>query len=339
MMGSMVDNLSLSILDRANSRSGGNTPSAGADAGALRATLDRAVLAEGLGYRRFLVAEHHGVPGIAGSTPTLLATAVAAATSRIRVGTAGIMLPAHQPLVVAEQILTLAALYPGRIDAGIGRSLGFTTAVRDALRQPADAAERYPDDLAELVSYLRGHGPITARPAVPQPPPVYVLANSRSIRAAAEAGLGVIVGGPKLFDRSVDRHEGLEQYRRHFRPSGVLEHPHAIIAANIAVADSRAEARRLLVPEAWALALSRSTGSFDALRPAEELDPDTLTARQRERVVRNIDSGIHGTPGEVESRLHELLEFTGVAELVVTGGMWDLDGQARSDELLAAMLR
>lgn len=339
MMGDMAPNLQLSILDRANSRLGGGADTASADAQALRAVLDRAVRAEELGYRRFMVAEHHGVPGIAGSTPTLLATAVAAATSRIRVGTAGIMLPAHQPLVVAEQILTLAALFPGRIDAGVGRSLGFTSAVRDALRQPADAGKQYPAALDELVDFLRGRGTITARPTAAEVPPLYVLANSRSIRAAAEAGLGVIVGGPKLFDRSVDRHEGLEQYRKHFRPSPMLEKPHAIVAANVAAADTTEEARRLLIPEAWALALSRSTGSFDALYPVEELDPDSLTEKERSRVEQNIAGGVYGTPDQVAAQLRELLDFTGVDEVVVTGGMRDRAGQDHSDELLAGLIR
>lgn len=336
--GDMATNLHLSILDRANIRLGGGIDPTGADAHALRAVLDRAVHAEELGYRRILVAEHHGVPGIAGSAPTLLATAVAAETSWIRVGTAGIMLPDHQPLVVAEQILTLAALFPGRIDAGIGRSTGFTSAVRDALRQSSDAAEHFPADLAEMIGFLQGTGKITARPAVSGIPPVYVLANSRSIQAAAEAGLGVIVGGPGLFERTTGKHEGLEKYRRHFRPSALLDSPRAIIAANIAVADSAAGARRLLLPEAWALAMSRSTGSFDALYPADELDLDQLTGKQRQRVERNIAGGVSGTPNEVESQLAELQEFTGVDEIVATGGMWDQAGQDRSDELLAQLI-
>lgn len=336
----MAANLHLSILDRANIRAGGeesiNAPDSG-DAVALRMVVERAVATEKLGYRRFFVAEHHGVPGIAGSAPTILAATVAAATRSIRVGTAGIMLPAHPPLVVAEQIATLEALYPGRIDAGIGRSLGFTTAVRSALRQSAEAAKNYPEDLAELLNFLQGNGPITARPVNHGVTPVYVLANSRSIQAAAEAGLGVIVGGPKLFDRSTKEHEGLARYRKHFRPSPMLDKPHAIVAANIAVADTREAARELLIPEAWALALSRSTGAFDQLHPVDDLDADSLTQKEHDRVTQAIEGGIYGTPEQVSSQLDELLEFTGVDEVVVTGGMWDLAGQARSDELLAGL--
>ncbi|QGU08117.1 hypothetical protein COCCU_11015 [Corynebacterium occultum] len=328
----MASSLQLSILDRANLRKGAD------DTSALHSAVARAQQAETLGYHRFLLAEHHGVPGIAGSTPTLLATAVAAATSTIRVGTAGIMMAAHQPLVIAEQILTLAALFPGRIDAGIGRSLGFTPKVRQALHQADDADGNFPAELAELKDFLQGRGTVRAMPELRQVPPLYVLANSHSIKAAAEAGLGVIVGGPKLFQRDTTRHEGLENYRRHFRPSAMLDTPHAIIAANIAVADSREEARQLLLPEAWALAMSRRSGTFEPLQSATELNLDLVSPRDRERIEANISSAVYGTQGEVGAQLADLLEFTGVEEVVLTGGMWDEVGQARSDELLAGLL-
>lgn len=329
MMGDMVSSLQFSILDRANIRQGVD------DAAALRAVVDRARRVETLGYHRFLVAEHHGVPGIAGSAPTLLATAVAAATDTIRVGTAGIMMPAHPPLVIAEQILTLAALFPGRIDAGIGRSLGFTRAVRQALRQADDADEAFSAELTQLKDFLQGTGPVRAMPELTPAPPLYVLANGRSIRAAAEAGLGVIVGGPSLFNSGADHHEGLVAYRRHFRPSALLPEPRAIIAANIAVADTREQARQLLLPEAWALARSRRHGTFEPLRQVTGAELEELRPRDRDRIEGTVASGIYGTPGEVAGRLEQLLEFTGVGEIVLTGGMWDQAGQERSDELLA----
>lgn len=333
MMGDMLPSLQLSILDRANILQGVD------DAVALRAVVDRARRAERLGYHRFLVAEHHGVPGIAGSTPTLLATAVAAATGTIRVGTAGIMMAAHPPLVIAEQILTLAALFPGRIDAGIGRSLGFTRAVRQALRQAEDADADFPVELAQLKDFLQGTGPVRAMPEVTPVPPLYVLANDRSIRAAAEAGLGVIVGGPGLFATGTQRHEGLVAYRRHFRPSALLPEPRAIIAANLAVADTREQARQLLLPEAWALAQSRRLGTFEPLRPVSGAELAELRPRDRERIEATVESSVYGTPGEVAGRLGQLLEFTGVGEVVLTGGMWDEAGQQHSDELLAGLLR
>lgn len=319
----------ISILDRAHSRAGHT------DAEALAATVDRACRAEYLGYKGFFLAEHHGVPGIAGSAPTLLAVAVAAATTTIRVGTAGIMLPAHQPLVVAEQLLTLSALFPQRIDAGLGRSLGFTPAVRTALRQGNTAAEHYAVDIEEMLSYLNGTAPISARPRVPHTPGIYVLAGGHSVGIAARLGLGVIIGGPSLFERSTPHHTGLAGYRESFCPSPLRNTPHAMVSANIAIADTTEEARRLLLPEAWALAMSRSTGAFAPLLAIGEIDVDSLSNAQRRRVEANVAGGIFGTQGEVEKQLRELMDFTQVGEILSTCGMSDVDGQRRSDALLA----
>lgn len=179
----------VSILDRANVRESG-------EAEALAATVQRAKRVEQLGYHRFWVAEHHGVPGIAGSAPTVLMAAVAAQTEKIRVGSGGVMLPSHPPLVVAEQAATLQALFPGRIDLGIGRSVGFTPAVRAALRQNNDAGDRFDADVAELMSYLTGTAPITARPYDDGATPLFVLATGKGTAVAAAAGLAVVVGGP-----------------------------------------------------------------------------------------------------------------------------------------------
>ncbi|WP_461031036.1 MsnO8 family LLM class oxidoreductase, partial [Streptomyces sparsus] len=153
----------LSVLDRSLVRAGEQPGSA------LRDTVRFARDVEGLGYHRFWVAEHHGVPGIAGSAPTVLAAAVAAATSRIRVGTGGVMLPNHVPLVVAEQFGVLQALHPGRIDVGLGRSVGFTDGVRRALGADRDAADGFDERIGELLAYLDGR---TALPALPALPPL-----------------------------------------------------------------------------------------------------------------------------------------------------------------------
>lgn len=161
----------ISNLDRANSRVGFSASEA------LHWGLDRARLAEELGYHRFWVAEHHAVPGIAGSVPAVLMAAIAGRTHSIRVGSGGIMLPNHQPLVVAEQAATLEALYPGRIDLGLGRSVGFTQAVRKALKSGKADAERFEDDLIELLGYLSGSASVTVRPRNASLPPVFVLAT------------------------------------------------------------------------------------------------------------------------------------------------------------------
>ncbi|MEJ7838173.1 MAG: MsnO8 family LLM class oxidoreductase [Thermomicrobiales bacterium] len=141
-------------------------------------TIDRAQRAEALGYSRFWTAEHHGVPGVAGSAPAVLLVAIGHATSRIRIGAGGVMLPNHQPLVVAEQFAMLEALFPGRADLGLGRSLGFVRPVREALRREQYTVEDMADDIAELTSYLLGTSPVTLMPAV-APVPMFVLATGR----------------------------------------------------------------------------------------------------------------------------------------------------------------
>lgn len=313
----------LSVLDRANSLTGDS------DATALRRVVEHARDVEKLGFSRFLVAEHHAVPGLPGSQPGMLAMACAAATDRIRIGTAGIMLPDHQPLIVAEQIATLEVLHPARIDAGIGSSLGFTAPVRAALRQGdvATLKARYPDDLRELLSYLDGTGAVTARPQAGGTP-VWLLAGFRSALLAAELGLGVILGGPNQVAAA-------QLYRENFRP-GRIDAPSVILSATVAVAPTAEAARDLLLPEAWAQARARTTGSFDPLQPVADL-PET-TARERRRMEETLASAIHGTPGDVEKQLRELLDAAGAEELLVTGGMSDLGGRAESERLLAGML-
>lgn len=311
-----------STLDRAQSIAGDS------DADALRRVPAHAARVEALGFQRFLVAEHHGVPGIPGSQPAMLALAVAEATSAIRVGTAGIMLPNHPPLVAAEQVGVLAALYPGRIDIGVGNSVGFTQPVRDALRQgdPTELKDRFEDDLREFLAYLRGEAEVTSRPESGSVD-VHVLAGFRSISLAARLGLGVIVGGPSLLVRA--EHEGLAGYRRQ-HPSG-----RSLISLDIAVADTEEAARDLLLPQHVAGVLARRTGAFEALPAVDEL-PE-LTARERTRVADSLAASVYGTPAQVRARLEEITRFAGTDEVLVTGGMSDLAGQARSEELLAEM--
>ncbi|WP_104180461.1 MsnO8 family LLM class oxidoreductase [Arthrobacter sp. B0490] len=314
----------VSVLDRAQSRLGSS------DAGTLQAVIGRARRAEGLGYRRFWVAEHHGVPGIAGSAPAILAAAVLAGTTTMRVGTGGIMLPNHQPLVVAEQAATLAALSGGRFDLGVGRSLGFTSAVRTALRTGKEEADRFGEDIAELLAFLDGTAPVTARPQDAGRTPVFVLATGQGVDIAARAGLAVVLGGPALFR---DGRPALERYRAAFRPSAWWDRPHVVASLNVAVAGTEAAARRLLLPEARALAVSRTKGYFPPLGSADE----PLTAREEGLVEESLATAVYGTAAEVELQLDELQARTGADELLVSGGAYDLEGQAVSDELLAGI--
>ncbi|MUN62804.1 MsnO8 family LLM class oxidoreductase [Kocuria sediminis] len=327
-----LSHITLSLLDRANTRRGST------EAEAIARVLDRAQRAEELGYRRFWVAEHHGVPGIAGSAPAVLMAAAAARTRRIRIGSGGIMLPNHQPLVVAEQAATLQALHPGRIDLGVGRSLGFTGAVRDALRTGKEAADRFEADLAELLAHLSGTAPVTARPRDHAATPVFVLATGAGVDVAARAGLAVVLGGPALFRPGPEGATAvLERYRERFRPSSWWPQPHVVVSANVAVADTREAARRLLLPEARALAVSRTRGEFPPLEPAGPADPGALPDRERRLVEESLAASVHGTAPEVRAGLEQLVARTGADELLVTGGAYDLEAQADSDRRLAAL--
>ncbi|AGZ40946.1 MsnO8 family LLM class oxidoreductase [Actinoplanes friuliensis] len=316
----------LSLLDRSRTRSGET------DGAALRGTVARATRAEPLGYHRFWVAEHHGVPGIAGAAPAVLLAAVAGATREIRLGSAGVMLPHHQPLVVAEQFATVSAFAPGRVDLGLGRSPGFTPPVRRALRQ---SDSDFAADLAELRDFLTGTAEITLHPQPEDPIPLYVLATGTGLQIAARLGLPVIVGGPLL---RPDGAEALADYRRTFEPSAQQPEPWVAVSTDVLIADTDAEAADLLLPEAWAMARSRTTGAFPPLEPVAAVRAAARTPRQQQYVDQVMAAAITGTPGRVQSRLADLLDRTGAAELVTSGSTFDRDALHASDAALAALL-
>ncbi|XVV15256.1 MsnO8 family LLM class oxidoreductase [Actinoplanes sp. CA-131856] len=324
----MIDSqFQVSLLDRSRTRAGE------ADPRALAGTVARAVSAERLGYGRFWVAEHHGVPGIAGSAPAVLLTAVAGATATIRIGSAGVMLPHHQPLVVAEQFATLSAFALGRVDLGLGRSPGFTPPVRRALRQ---VDRDFAADLAELRGFLDGTSEVGLHPRPDGEVPMYVLATGSGLEVAAALGLPVIVGGPMLWDREGGR-EALDRYRRGFRPSARQPRPWVAVSLDVLVADTAEEAADLLLPEAWAMARSRTTGVFPPLEPVAVARAADRTPRQQQYVEQTMAAAIAGTPRQVESRLAELLDRTGAAELVAAGSTHDREALAASDAALAAL--
>ncbi|MFG2317196.1 LLM class flavin-dependent oxidoreductase [Streptomyces tendae] len=305
-----------SVLDRSRIR-------AGRTAGeALRDTVDLAREAERLGYHRFWVAEHHGVPGVAGSAPTVLAAAVAGATRRIRVGTGGVMLPNHRPLVVAEQFGVLESLFPGRIDMGLGRSVGFTDGVRRALGREKDDAEDFDAQLAELLGWFRGTSPtgVHARPSEGLTVPPFVLAMGEGAAVAARAGLPMVVGDLRDRDRM---RRGIDRYRAGFRPSEWSTEPYVVVSGTVAVAGTPEEARRLLVPEAWSMAHARTRGSFPPLPPAEEVEARTMTAKERDLYEGGLGGHIAGTQEQVADELETLVKETGAQEVLVTTSTYD----------------
>lgn len=319
----------LSLLDRSRTRAG--RP----DAEALTGTVERAVWAEQQGYDRFWVAEHHAVPGIASGAPPVLMAAVGAATSRIRIGSGGIMLPHHQPLVVAEQLRMLEALHPGRVDAGLGRSSGFTPPVRAALREPPDATDRFADDVRELRSLLDGSGTVTVRP-VGGPVPLFVLATGSGVALAAELGLPVVVGGPALWSDEVGAL--LAAYRRDFRPSAAEPKPYVIASLDVTVADDIATARELALPEAWAVAQSRRTGTFAPLEAPHAIHAQEWPEQVRRRVEASLQHAVAGDADTVRRSLERLQERTGADELLASTSTYDRDALRTSDAALRALV-
>ncbi|WP_217237665.1 LLM class flavin-dependent oxidoreductase [Streptomyces sp. AC555_RSS877] len=329
--GSRTEAARFSVLDRSRTREGHT------DAEALRDTVRLARELEGLGYHRFWVSEHHGVPGVAGSAPTVLAAAVAAATRTIRVGTGGVMLPNHQPLVVAEQFGVLESLFPGRIDMGLGRSVGFTDGVRKALGRDKDVAEDFAGQLEELLGWFRGASPtgVHARPSEGLTVPPFVLAMGEGATIAARAGLPMVIGD--LRNREKMR-RGIDHYRTHFRPSPWAPEPYVVVSGTIAVAATPQEARRLLVPEAWSMAYSRTHGTFPPLPPAERVEALTMNAKERGLYESGLAGHLAGTEEQVAHELVTLLKETGAQEVLVTTSTYDREALLDSYRRLARII-
>lgn len=312
----------------------GSTPTA-----ALTASTALIRRAEELGYRRYWVAEHHGMPGIASSSPAVLIAHLAGASSTIRVGSGGVMLPNHQPLVVAEQFGTLEALHPGRIDLGIGRAPGTDPVTARALRRGAgvggstgSGADDFPEQLLELASYFRGEGPVVAVPAHGQRPQMWLLGSSGY--SAQAAGL---LGLPFAFAHHFSAENtlpALEIYRETFRPSAVLAEPYVMIAASVLAAESDAAARRLALPGALQFLRLRQ-GNPGLVPSPEEAAAHPYTEQERAFVEDRLAAQVIGSPDTVRDGVRALVETTGVDELMVVTSAHAGADRLRSYELLA----
>ncbi|MER5748558.1 LLM class flavin-dependent oxidoreductase [Streptomyces sp. NPDC002088] len=330
-MSSVIASARFSVLDRSRTREG--RPAAEA----LRDTVRLAQEVERLGYHRFWVSEHHGVPGVAGSAPTVLAAAVAGATRTIRVGTGGVMLPNHRPLVVAEQFGVLESLFPGRIDMGLGRSVGFTDGVRRALGHDKGDAEDFAGQLEELLGWFRGTSPtgVHARPAEGLAVPPFVLAMGEGADIAARAGLPMVIGDLRNREKM---QRGIDRYRAHFRPSPWAPEPYVVVSGSIAVAATPEAARRLLVPEAWSMAYSRTHGTFPPLPPAEAVEARTMTAKERGFYDSGLTGHLAGTEEQVTHELETVLKETGAQEVLVTTSTYDRAALSDSYRRLAKIV-
>lgn len=342
----MVDapGIPLSVLDLSPIPSGASASSA------LRDTVEMARAAEAAGYRRFWLAEHHGIASVASSSPEVMIGAVAAATRTLRVGSGGIMLPNHAPLKVAETFRALAGLYPGpdgrgRIDLGIGRAPGTDARTAIALRRSREAltADDFPDQYAELLGYVDGFEPehpfagITAIPDDVPLPPVWILASSYyGGQAAAHFGTGFAYAG---HFGGADPAQATRIYRERFRPSTASgsQEPHVILAAAAICSPDPDRARALADANALSMARLRSG------HPGPMPSPEEAAAHAWSSAERHIAESMRnkvsvGTPEEVAADLRRRVEEADADELMITTSIHDVAERRRSVELVAEVL-
>lgn len=327
-----LSDIPLSVLDLSPIRQGGTA------ADAFRSTLDLARHAERLGYRRFWVAEHHNLPGIASAATAVVIAHVAGGTSHIRVGAGGIMLPNHAPLVIAEQFGTLESLFPGRIDLGLGRAPGSDQRTARALRRHlGGSGDTFPQDLDELRGYFRAGGPGNGVHAVPGEGlsvPVWLLGSSDfSARLAAELGLPFAFASHFAPDFL---HEALAVYRRHFEPSVHLAGPHAMVGVNVFAADTDAQGERLFT-SAQQQFLNLIRGTPGLLPPPVEAMDGLWSPPERAQVGRMTRCSAVGSPATVKGWLERFAAETGAEELILAGQIHDHAARVRSFELVAGM--
>lgn len=310
---------------------------------ALRASLILARRVEELGYRRFWVAEHHNLPGVASTSPAVLIAHLAAGTSSIRVGSGGVMLPNHPPLVVAEQFAMLEALHPGRIDLGIGRAPGTDPATAAALRRTPEGlgAEDFPQELAELralldVSADRPRTRFVATPAATSAPSIWLLGSSGySAQVAAALGLPFAFAHHFSAQNTVS---ALALYRENFRPSEVLAEPYAMVCQAVIVAETDEEADYVAGPYRL-MQVSLRTGRPAAIQPPEVAAAHEWSDAERHLLEHGPSRPAIGSPDTVRSSLDELCAETETDELMITTMTYGSAERLRSFELLAKAWR
>ncbi|MBV8849427.1 MAG: LLM class flavin-dependent oxidoreductase [Methylobacteriaceae bacterium] len=325
-----------SVLDLAFVTTG-TPPSA-----ALRNSIDLARHADELGYHRYWIAEHHNLPSVAIAAPDILIGQIAAATRNIRVGSGGIMLPNHAPLMVAERFRTLEALFPGRIDLGLGRAPGTDGVTAVALRRRQDRREGddFLERLQELVLWETENWPanhpfrnVAAMPSDVQLPPLYLLGSSDySAELAGRIGMGFAFAHHFA---TYDAVAAMRDYRERFQPSGWRERPLAILAIAAVCAETEAEAEHLAssMDLNW---LRRSNGEYHPLPSPEEAAAFPYSEADRARMRKSRERLFVGTPKAIEARLKPLIDATQADEVMITSAVYDHVARKRSYELIAA---
>lgn len=308
----------------------------GTAAEALRNSLDLARHTEKLGYLRYWLAEHHNMPGIASAATSVAIAHVAGGTSTIRVGAGGIMLPNHSPLVIAEQFGTLESLHPGRIDLAVGRAPGTDPRTAYALRRDSpNAAERFPQDVVELINYFQPEQPgqvVRAFPGSGLNVPVWILGSSLfGAQLAAMFGLPFAFASHFAPDHLI---EALDIYRSNFRQTGFIERPHAMCGVGIYAAETEGEARRLFTSLQQQF-LNLRRGQPTQLQPPVNSMDELWTEMEKTGVNHAMRYAIVGTREHVREGLKAFLAMTQADELIVTAQIYDHEARKRSYEIVA----
>ncbi|MBA4494638.1 LLM class flavin-dependent oxidoreductase [Paenactinomyces guangxiensis] len=331
-----LSDIPVSVLDLSPIVVGG-TPS-----DSLRNTLDLARHAEKWGYHRYWLAEHHNMPGIASSATSVVIGYVAAGTSTIRVGSGGIMLPNHAPLVIAEQFGTLESLFPGRIDLGLGRAPGTDHLTARALRRDRRSdGEDFPEQLAELRAYFNpslasGRMHVRAIPGEGLNIPIWLLGSSGfSAQLAAQLGL------PFAFASHFSPHytqTALDLYRSHFSPSEVLDEPYAMVGVNIIAADTDEEAQWLATSMQQQF-LNLVRNKREPLQPPVENMDDLWSEYEKAAVKQQLSSSIIGAPETVKEKLQKFLTDTQADEIMINAQIFDHQARLHSYEIVAEIAK
>lgn len=307
-------------------------------ADALAGSVDLARAAEGAGYHRFWLAEHHNMPGIASAATAVVIGHVAAATRTMRIGAGGIMLPNHAPLVIAEQFGTLATLYPDRIDLGLGRAPGTDMATARALRRHMAPDDSFPQDVQELIGYFGENpdaAPVRAIPGTGTHVPVWILGSSLyGAQLAAYLGLPYAFAShfaPAMLEQA------LAVYRSTFQPSVHLDRPYVMIAAGVCAADTDAEAAYLRSSQLLAFARLRTGRPGKLPRPTHDVDHE-IPAAVMAQVQQALSCSATGAASTVKGQLHQLIDTFRPDELMVTGMIHDQTARVRSFEIAADVL-
>jgi luciferase family oxidoreductase group 1 len=323
--------IALSVLDLASVREGGTV------AESFRNTVKLAQAAEAWGYRRFWLAEHHNLPGIASAATAVLIGHVAGATKTIRVGSGGVMLPNHSPLVIAEQFGTLEALYPGRIDLGLGRAAGCDAFTAQLLNRDPNAGDRFPQQLDLLRQFL---GPVAPNQRVQAVPggnsnvPIWLLGSSTfSAHLAATLGLPFAFAGHFAPQMML---EAIQIYREYFKPSTALAQPYVMVGLPVLAADTDEQAEHLATSARQRiLRLIRGQPIFTP-PPVNNMDGLWNVAEQR-AVETHLGAAVIGGPKTVERKLLEFLQLTQANELILHSDFYRVEDRLRSYDMVARL--